>query len=312
MNHEKGVLARRGLQGILLLCLGILGVSTSSLWVRLSADSAGELAFRRMLLVLPAMAFWALRARVPIVRANPGTSRSTLLPTVLSGVLLGIHFWAWNASLARLPVATSLLLVNVHPVMVFVIEWGARRVSARIPAIVGLLASIVGMTLLAWSPGEGAAEQEHAMGTGLALLGAAAIAGYLIVGRELRGALAVPTYLFRVYGAAALFLGVCVCFEPDATWLPCSGHEWMVALLLALLPTLLGHTPLNAALRRLPATVVSTAFLGEVVVASLLVWLVRGEALPDRFWPGAILVVGGIIAVIHGVAPRARDDATLS
>ncbi|MEM7504726.1 MAG: DMT family transporter [Pseudomonadota bacterium] len=290
---------RQTLHGVLLLLLGIVGVSTSSLWVRMSGDSAGELAFRRMLLVLPAIALWARWVRAPLL-----VPRRTALVTAVSAVLLGIHFWAWNASLARLPVATSLLLVNVHPVMVFVIEWGARRVRPRVPAVVGLLASICGMALLAWRSGGDAAGEAHVVGVLLALLGAAAIAGYLIVGRELRHSLPVPTYLFAVYGGAALFLGACLCFEEGASWLPLTAWEWTIALLLALLPTLLGHTPLNAALRKLPATVVSTAFLGEVVVASLLVWMVRGEVLPDRFWPGALLVVAGIVAVIHGVRAR--------
>ena len=71
----------------------------------------------------------------------------------------------------------------------------------------------------------------------------------------------------------------------------------MLGQLLALFPTVLGHTPMNAALRHFPATVVSTAFLGEVVGASILVWIFLGEVPPDEFWGGGSAIIAGILAV---------------
>ena len=78
---------------------------------------------------------------------------------------------------------------------------------------------------------------------------------------------------------------------------PETGLGWGYAALLALFPTLLGHTPLNAALKRLPPTVVSTTYLGEMAGAPLLVWLVIQEAPPTSFWIGGPLVVAGIMIV---------------
>jgi drug/metabolite transporter (DMT)-like permease len=93
-------------------------------------------------------------------------------------------------------------------------------------------------------------------------------------------------------GQGALSDGVGVIWPED-------GKEWLLAGCLALFPTLLGHTPLNAALRHFPASVVSTAFLGEVAVAPLLVWLYPGlgETPPAAFWSGGPLVVLGIATV---------------
>ena len=105
-------------------------------------------------------------------------------------------------------------------------------------------------------------------------------------------------YVFWTYLVAAIILAVVVKLTGDSL-LPSNGREWRIAILLALLPTLLGHTPLNAALRHLPATVVSTAFLGEVVGGSLLVWVALREPPPANFpWGGGLIAVGIILVAI--------------
>jgi drug/metabolite transporter (DMT)-like permease len=232
---------------------------------------------------------------------------TSLLATVISSALLGAHFWLWNASLERLPVSTSLILVNIHPVMVFIIEWSRGRVVPSVLALAGLVAALAGTWILA-GPVEGEGSGRHLEGMALALGGAAALAGYLLAGRSLRRALPVPTYLITVYGGAALLLAMVICFDPSQQLLPATGWEWLMALLLVIFPTLLGHTPFNAALRLVPATVVSTAFLAEVVGASVLAWIFLHEPLPGGFLLGGGLITAGIIGVTRGTrASRDRD-----
>ena len=85
----------------------------------------------------------------------------------------------------------------------------------------------------------------------LALGGGVAMTGYLFCGRTLRPRLSAVSYVFWTYAVAAVVLGVSV-IATSGSLLPTTGREWGLGLLLALFPTLLGHTPLNAALRHLP------------------------------------------------------------
>ena len=76
---------------------------------------------------------------------------------------------------------------------------------------------------------------------------------------------------------------------------------YVMLLLLALVPQLLGHMSLNWALRFLPATMVTIAILGEPVGASALAFIVLGELPTVLEVLGALLIFLGIgIAFARG------------
>lgn len=288
-----------------LLALGLGGVSTATLWIRMSDASAAELAFRRLALSLPLIWLWGrwtLRPARPESTARAPSDLRFRLAAVSAGVLLAAHFWAWNASLAELPAAVSLILVSTHPVLVLGVEWFRGRFPVRPVGVLGVLCALAGIYLLAAPGGDQAVSLR---GIALALIGAITVAGYLLVGRAVQVPGQTPHYLIWVYGAAALTLAGVV-LAAGQSWIPETGREWALVCLLAVFPTLLGHTPMNAALQRLPATVVSTAFLGEVVGASLLVWVFLGEALPTGFLGSGGLVALGIVLV--ALRPRKSAD----
>lgn len=132
----------------------------------------------------------------------------------------------------------------------------------------------------------------------LALGGALSAALYLVLGRRVRARLALAPYLLLVNGVAALvlLLAVLVLRVPLTGHAP-SGYGWLV--LLALVPQLLGHGSLNAALRWLPASFIAVALLGEPVGASLLALVLLGEV------PGRLQLLGGLV-ILAGIAWTAR------
>ena len=60
------------------------------------------------------------------------------------------------------------------------------------------------------------------------------------------------------------------------------------------MPQLLGHSSLNWALGHLSATMVAVAVMAEPVGATLLAWLVLGEAPPPTSVAGGGLVLTGV------------------
>ncbi|MEE2889505.1 MAG: DMT family transporter [Planctomycetota bacterium] len=288
-----------------LLTIGIIGISTSTLWIRLSDSEEVNLALRRLAIAVPVLWLLSKRSghRVPLKTSGRAV--------FISGACLALHFGAWMASLAHLSVAVSVVLVYVHPVIVYIIEVIRGQARADGIRLAGVIVTLAGTTLLALSAGQGvdvSAEKDPALGVVLALIGSLAFVGYIFAGRAASRDLPTSVYTCRAYSVAAVFL-ISYLLIVGQLQAPDSGKEWTLALLLALFPTLLGHTPLNAALNYLPPSVVSTAFLGEVAGAPLLVWMVLGEVPPDGFWFGSPLVVCGIVAVAwRGARERTQGD----
>jgi drug/metabolite transporter (DMT)-like permease len=132
------------------------------------------------------------------------------------------------------------------------------------------------------------------LGDVLALTGALMAAAYLMIGRRLRVKVSLISYIFVVYGMAAmvLILLTIIARQPLIGYPP-PAYLWFV--LLALVPQLIGHSSYNWALRYLPAAVVSIATLGEPVGSTILAYFFLGETPTLMKIFGAILILAGIV-----------------
>src|SRR5436190_582541 len=122
---------------------------------------------------------------------------------VLSGILLAVHFGAWIASLSFTSTAASVALVCTNPI--FAALFGrllGDRVTRR--ELAGIAIAGAGCAVLAG--GDWRAGGDALAGDGLALLGAASAAAYLVVGRRLRAAAPLLPYLGAVNAIAAVAL----------------------------------------------------------------------------------------------------------
>jgi drug/metabolite transporter (DMT)-like permease len=131
------------------------------------------------------------------------------------------------------------------------------------------------------------------LGDILALGGALAGAGYLLIGQRLRENMSLIPYIFVVYAMAAVML---VIFMLAAGETPL-GHApkfYLWVLLLALVPQLLGHSTFNWALRYLSAAYVSITLLGEPIGSAILAYFLLNEVPSGLMIFGAILILVGI------------------
>jgi drug/metabolite transporter (DMT)-like permease len=130
-------------------------------------------------------------------------------------------------------------------------------------------------------------------------MGAIAVTGYLLIGRDVRRRVEALPYSTVAYGSAAFVLLI-MSLVTEAPLMGFGPLNWWVFVALALFPTLFGHTLFNWALRFVPASVVSVAFLGEPVGATLLAWLIWRTA------PGAVSLMGGVL-ILLGIALFIRE-----
>lgn len=281
-------------QVLSVLGLGVVAVSFASVLIRLSPAPAIVIAAGRM-----AVATLVLS---PLFWGRPGRAKLELSglrwgPVILSGLLLAAHFALWIESLGRTTVASSVVLVAMNPVFVALLSPLVlkERISLRSGVAVGLGA--VGAAVVA---GPNLGSGTTLTGNLLALAAALCAAGYLIAGRGVRRELSLLSYIYIVYGIAALFLvGIAIAGRIPIVRVPARG--WLFIVLLALGPQLVGHTSFNWALRYLPAPIVAMAVLGEPVGTTLLAWVILHQT------PTVFEAIGGatICAGIYLAASEA-------
>jgi len=287
------------------LALGVAIVSTAALLIRWAIDAgASPLAIAAARLALAAAVVVPLalmRRRAELAALRP---RDWLI-AALSGALLAVHFATWIASLQFTSVASSVALVTTNPLWVGLVSWWLLRESPSRKTLQGIALAAFGTALiivsdLAQPDATIASGRQPMLGNMLALAGAMAISGYLLVGRRLNLKLSLLAYIAIVYGAAAVVMNLMASAAgqgidriPAAAWLPIA--------LMALGPQLLGHTLINAALRRLSATYVALAILGEPVGSAILAWLLLGESV-------APLQLAGFAALLAGIAVAATGE----
>ncbi len=268
------------------LVVAICAVSCSSIFIRLTHTSPLVIAFYRQL-------FSALML-LPFVRADSEAQfygRSTWLLLILSGLFLALHFATWITGLSYTSVARATLFVDLQPVWAAIL--GAIFLRERLKQVEIFAVCIVTLGgILSIVPRWGQGNTTFS-GDLLALLGGIAGAGYFLIGRGVRSRISWLHYMYSVYYISAIWLLVFYLCIYRTIPLP-AERDLIWIVLMALVPSLVGHGLFNLAIRKLKAYVVNAAFFGEPVLAAVLAYFLFGES-PDRyFYPGAAIIFAGL------------------
>jgi drug/metabolite transporter (DMT)-like permease len=201
--------------------------------------------------------------------------------------------------------------VTTNPVWVALLSVWLLHEKPAVTQLAGIALTLLGTVLIF------VAETSHSaptsaplLGNFLALAGALAASGYLLIGRGLRSNLSLLSYVWLTYSFAAAALIVAALASGEAIR-SASPSAWLLIAALAFGPQLLGHTAFNWALRRLSATFVAVSILGEPVGSALLAWWLLDEGFVAMQLAGfAALLCGILVAAI--AERRLRDDAVAS
>ncbi len=269
------------------LLVGIISVSFASIFIRLADAPALVIGAYRLTiasLVLTPIVWSKVR------RELLSLSHRDLGLAILSGLFLGAHFATWITSLQYTSVAASVVLVSTSPLFVGIAShflYGEKLSSMK---ILGIFLAIAGASII----GIGGFEVSLGAlwGDILALLGAIAVSGYFLIGKGLRQRLSILAYIYPTYWTAAVFL-ILASIIAGHSFTGYTPQTYLMFLLLALVPQILGHSSFNWALRYLSSTLVTVATLGEPVGATILAYLILRESpLPMELIGGIIVLVG--------------------
>ncbi len=276
---------------LLILSLGVVAISFGAIFVRLAeAPSLVTAAYRvglASVLLAPVACF---RSRSELA----GLSRRDVGLAMLAGFFLALHFATWIASLDYTSVANSVVLVNTNPIWVGLLGPLLTQERLRRRTVGCILLSVVGAFIIGW--GDFTTGGEALYGDALALAGSICAAFYLLIGRNLRARVSLLAYIFLCYGSAAVFLWLAVlALQMESTGF--SATTWAAFGGMAVFSQLVGHSSYNWSLRWLRTSTVAISLLGEPIGASILAWVLFGEALTATKFAGGGLILAAIYLI---------------
>ncbi|MGD0475374.1 MAG: DMT family transporter [Candidatus Velthaea sp.] len=286
-----------------LLALAQLAIGAAAIFARFALTGGDPIAVSALRLIIAAVPVGLIAAARGAYRSY---DRATEQRLALAGVALAIHFACWIASLRYASVAVSTLLVCTTPI------WTEAFAIVRLRRIRPAAAVSIGCALLGVAIVVGVPDRnETPLGIGLALAGAVAIAVYLLLVRASDPRYGTLAVVARTYPAAAVVLLAAALIAHDR--LPGTGDPaaWAGIVAMALVSQLFGHTALNAAVRRLSATLVATVTLIEPAIAGVLAALIFGERLAPGTLAGALIVLAGIALAVRA-EPRATAELAVN
>lgn len=277
------------------LALGAVAISFAAIFFRL-AEPTDPLLASALRLGIAALCLW------PLARGRTATPRLKRAG-VIAGLLYAIHFGTWVASLSRTSVAASVTLVTATPLLLVVVAFATGKDRPRPIQLAGIAVACVGVLLI----GGGDLGEGQLFGDALALIGAAAMAGYLWLARSLGADLDSLALSVRAAGWGAFFLGIAMLLVVPlgSPVLPTGeGFGWIV--LAAVIPQVLGHTLLTSALGRATPSEVGLATAAEPVLSTLFAWLWLAELPTEWVLVGCVVA---LLGVVLGMTRRAETSA---
>lgn len=287
------------------LIAGILAISSAAILIRYAQNEGVP-----SLVIATARLSIAALLLTPIVLWRYGSyirrlHRTDILLAATSGIFLAIHFATWVTSLEYTSVLISVVFVTTGPIWVAMIEVIFLKARLNRWIILGLLIAILGGFIIGFgsaNPGalsDSGDNTRNFIGGALSLVGAMAVAVYLIIGRRLRTAMPVLPYIWLVYGCAGLTLVFVTVITGTSMSADLSPNALLLLLALAIFPQLIGHSSLNYAVGYFPATIVSMISQLEPIGSAILALvLFRELPLPLQVFGSFVILAGVMLASI--------------
>ncbi len=276
---------------IIMILVGVLGISLSSILVRYSTAPSALTAAWRLL--------WTVLLMTPVVLAKRTVRKEmtelktkTVVLSVLSGLFLAVHFAVWFESLRHTSVASSTTIVCTEVIWVSLGYALILKGRLSVKAVMAIAVTLLGSIVIAFS--DSFSGESHFYGDVLALIAAVAVAVYTLLGRIVRNSTSTTVYTYIVYTACALVL-TGVCLLQGYGFFAYGISAILVGLLLAVFSTILGHSIFSWCLRYFSPSFVSASKLCEPVAAAAMAALLFGERMTWLQGIGSVLILGGVL-----------------
>lgn len=278
----------------LAILTAVIAVSFSAIFIRWSDAHPLVIATYRMgitsIILLPLV---VARNLEDLKKIN----KNEYLFMISVGLVLALHFGTWITSLKETSVASSVILVTSHPLFVAIVSHYILQEKLKTVGYFGILIAFCGIIIL--TIGDFGLGGLNFRGDILALIGSIAAGTYILGGRKARRTIPLVPYVFIVYSICTICLLIASIIT-SAPLYPLQLREYELFILMAIVPTILGHTFYNYALKYVKAQIVSVSLLGEPIGSSILAFILLSEPAPRLTILGGCLILPGIYLAYIG------------
>ena len=283
------------LANILLLFLSVFAASTAVIMIKASTTHPVLLASLR--LFVAALVLMPLYVR-DLKRHRDAYTWQHLRASVLPGMVLAVHLMTWAVGARMTPTANASLIVNLVPLaMPFFLLWLAHEPLTRKEAVATTVA-LCGVAVLTAS--DLSLNPTYFLGDLISFGSMLFYALYMALGRRNRTFPSVWLYLVPLYAAAAVASLVVALFLGTSIQ-PLTVREGALIVGLGIVPTVIGHSLLNRAMRVFRGQIVSIVNMGQFVFAGLMAFMLWREVPRWSFY-----VASGLLACSAWIVVRDR------
>jgi len=282
---------------ILLLVVGVYAGSTAVIMIKACQVHPMLLAAYRQLIAAAALSPLFLR---DLLRHRGRYGWREVRRTVVPGLMLGAHFITWIIGARLTWAANSSLIVNMVPIVMPFLLYVLIRERLTRGEWAGTAVAMAGVLLLGATDFRVSAA--HFAGDAICLGSMFLFAIYLALGRRNRDFATIWLYLVPLYtfgGLACLLLAVTQ-VRPG----PLTFRDGLLVTGLGVVPTVIGHSVLNHAMKHLRGQLVSLVNLGQFVFAGVMGFFLLGELPQVGFYPACVMVVGGAVLALRSPPRR--------
>ncbi|MDO6459218.1 DMT family transporter [Granulosicoccaceae sp. 1_MG-2023] len=271
-----------------LLLLGIFCASTSFLFIRESTEPPVMLAAQRLLLTVLILqpVFWR-----DYHKHCSGSLPRLLRDTFWPGVVLALHFISWIIGVRMTSAANATLIVNLVPLVmpVFMLVMFSERITGR--ELFATALALSAMVIL--SANDFHLDAAHFKGDVICFFSMILFALYLALGRNSARLPSIWLYMVPLYFIAGLIcMGIALFYSsPFHVYEP---YNLTMIVLLALVPTVAGHTLLNFSMQKFRGQTVSILNMTQFIFAGIMAYFFYQEVPSAAFYMAAVMLAASI------------------
>lgn len=280
-----------------LLVFGVFASSTSFVYIRESTEAPVMLAAYRLLLTVVLISPLFLR---DYRRFHQGKSAALFRSAVVPGLVLGLHFITWVIGARMTTGANATLIVSLVPLAMPFFMLFMYRESITRNEITATGLALLGMLIL--SIRDFSISPDYLAGDLVCLVSMILFAFYLALAKNSARYASIWLYIFPMYLLAGIFCFILALFFSSPIH-PYSAYEGLMIVLLAVVPTIGGHTILNFSMQKFRGQTVSIINMGQFIFAGIIAWFIYLEIPTTEFYFASFLFVISIWLVMKSRNP---------
>ena len=279
-------------KALLLLLIGLQAAASSIIFIKASSIEPITLASYR--LIVAAVFLTPLYIRQ--LKKHPGHFNwNQLKKTMLPSIFLAVHLFLWLSGGRMTPSVNASLIINLTPVVMPFLLFFIVKEKMNGKEFIATLIVVLGLILLGLFDFN--IDPQFLMGDMVCLAGMLCLALYLVLAKTNNDTPSVWLYVVPIYYISGIicFIGALILENPLQIYEP---KEYLFALGLGLIPTVIGHSSFNYAMVHLRGQLVGLLNTTQFVSAGILAFIFFRETPELSFFFISPLILGGTLFAI--------------